>query len=66
MVIVDCRADDTQQNRLGYGGDGVREESTCVVKDMVRFVLKSWVHSSFYFGLDVHAVQEQEGKPEEN
>ena len=30
------------ENRLGSGGDGVREESTYVVSDMVRFVLKSW------------------------
>ncbi len=43
----------------------MKEESTNVLSDMVRFVLKICVHSSFYFGLDAHAAQEQEGKPGE-
>ena len=40
----------------------MKEESTNVVSDMVRFGLKSWSYSSFQFGLDVHAAQEREGK----
>ena len=51
------------ENRLGSGGDGVRDESTYVLSDMVRFSLKSWFYSNFYFWLDVHAAQEREGNP---